>query len=74
MLIPKFLPLAKISEQIGIPVGSLKAKLHAAKKGEIPMPPRRRIGHAFFYDTESFVAWLWEHAAELQQTVSFQKD
>jgi len=61
-----YLTLAQIADEMRIPVGTLKVKLHAAAKAGIELPPRRRIGKSYLYDAKAFSQWLWQNAETLR--------
>jgi hypothetical protein len=58
--------LAQIASEMRIPIGTLKVKLHAARKAGIELPPRRRIGKSYLYDAKAFSQWLWQNAETLR--------
>jgi hypothetical protein len=59
--------LAQIASDMRIPIGTLKAKLHIAKKAGLELPPRRRIGKSYLYDAKAFSQWLWQNAEALRR-------
>ena len=61
-----YLTLTQIANEMRIPVATLKAKLHVASKAGIELPPRRRIGKSYLYDSKAFSQWLWQHAETLR--------
>jgi len=62
-----YLTLAQIASDMRIPLGTLTAMLHVARKAGIELPPRRRVGKSYLYDAKAFSQWLWENSEALRR-------
>jgi len=69
-----YLTLAQIASDMRIPIATLKAKLHVASKQGLELPPRRRLGKSYLYDTHAFSQWLWQNSEALRRPFEMKTD
>ncbi len=66
-----YLTLSQIARETGIPVTTLRIKIHIGSKIGLEPPPRKRVGKHYLYDMSKFMQWLWQNAPALQRKFEF---
>jgi hypothetical protein len=64
--LPKRLPAKILCEVFDLNPATFKVLLHRARRLGIEMPARKRLARRYYYDTDAFADWIWQHADKLR--------
>ena len=64
--LPKHLPTKILCEVFDLNPATFKVLLHRARRLGIEMPARKRLARRYYYDTDAFADWIWQHADKLR--------